>query len=156
MLTSLTTVYLKMNADLDLSVRITDALHSLTHVLVLIALLDKSVMEVSVLVDVLLLDAYQDGLVMMDFVTRIKEINVSMILIVEISINVEIENAAMIPIEIPILNQDQDQDHLDQIIILLDLVINSLTVVLMVNALEDSASHYSAALTPNVEDMLHV
>lgn len=143
-----------MNADLDLSVRITDALHSLTHVLVLIALLDKSVMEVSVLVDVLLLDAYQDGLVMMDFVTRIKEINVSMILIVEISINVEIENAAMIPIEIPILNQDQD--HLDQIIILLDLVINSLTVVLMVNALEDSASHYSAALTPNVEDMLHV
>lgn len=137
MLTSLTTVYLKMNADLDLSVKITDALHSLTHVLVSIALLDKSVMEVSVLVDVLLLDAYQDGLAMMDFVTRIKEINVSMILIVEISINVEIENAAMIPIEIPILNQD----HRDQIIILLDLAINSLTVVLMVNALEDSASH---------------
>lgn len=137
MLTSLTTVYLKMNADLDLSVKITDALHSLTHVLVSIALLDKSVMVVSVLVDVLLLDAYQDGLAMMDFVTRIKEINVSMILIVEISINVEIENAAMIPIEIPILNQD----HRDQIIILLDLAINSLTVVLMVNALEDSASH---------------
>lgn len=137
MLTSLTTVYLKMNADLDLSVKITDALHSPTHVLVSIALLDKSVMVVSVLVDVLLLDAYQDGLAMMDFVTRIKEINVSMILIVEISINVEIENAAMIPIEIPILNQD----HRDQIIILLDLAINSLTVVLMVNALEDSASH---------------
>lgn len=116
MLISLTTVYLKMNVDLDLFVRITDALHSLTHVLVLIVLLEKSVMEVNVLVDVLLLDAYQDGLVIMDYVTRIKEINASMILIVEISTNVEIENAVTIPIEIPILHQDQD--HLDRIIIL--------------------------------------
>lgn len=72
-----------------------------------------------------------DGLVSMDFVTKIKENNAKMILTVEENINVDLKNAAMILIVIQIPNLDHQNHNQTPN---LELVINSLTVVLIASA----------------------